>query len=152
MGDSINPFAVLGVDEAATPEEVRAAYRARAKQLHPDLSGGDGADRDAAEAAMAELTFARSLLTDEATRVQYRRTQQHRRQAAAERGEALPRQPSRARDHDGPGPPPTESPVTREGSRSYREAARTEFAADTRTTGTPWVAAPSRGRRRGWRR
>ncbi len=137
--------------ETATLDEIHAAYRARAKQLHPDLAGGGGADRAAAEAAMAELAFARSLLTDEATRVQYQRTQQRRRQAAAARGEALPRHSSRDRV-DGPGSSPADSSAAPAASRPYREAARAEFTADTRTTGTPWVAAPSRGRRRGWRR
>lgn len=34
-----DPFAVLGISEHASPEEVTAAYRRLAKRLHPDIAG-----------------------------------------------------------------------------------------------------------------
>ncbi len=154
MGDSINPFAVLGVDEAATVEEITAAYRARAKILHPDgLFEGRDDDRRAAEAAMAELNHAHQLLTDDATRKQYRRAQTQRRAAAAWREAAAPRgtpsastpapDPAPARTQDTvPEPSPAPPPVSRNVhfSGTYRETAVAEFTVDTRTVGTPWVA------------
>lgn len=39
-----NPYQVLGVTPAATPAQIRQAYRKKAATLHPDRPGGD-ADR-----------------------------------------------------------------------------------------------------------
>lgn len=143
MGDSINPFVVLGVDETATVEEITAAHRARAKVLHPDgLHDGSVEDRAAAEAAMAELNHAYQLLTDDKVRKQYQRVQKRRRAAAARRGEQLPQHPSRDVVDEGEVPPPPTPPrrdVHFHGT--YRETAVSEFTVDNRTVGTPWVAA-----------
>jgi DnaJ-class molecular chaperone len=38
---SADPYAVLGVKRDATQEQIRAAYRKLAKELHPDLNPGD---------------------------------------------------------------------------------------------------------------
>ena len=38
---SEDPYAVLGVKPEATQDEIRKAYRALAKKLHPDLNPGD---------------------------------------------------------------------------------------------------------------
>ena len=38
-----NYYAILGVSQTATPEEIRSAYRQRAKQFHPDYFGRDSA-------------------------------------------------------------------------------------------------------------
>jgi DnaJ domain len=59
-GVSADPFAVLGVEPSASPEEVSAAYRRLAKRWHPDRAGG----REAA-ARMAEINAAYDLLRAE---------------------------------------------------------------------------------------
>jgi len=47
---------VLGVDITATPDQVRDAYRRRAREVHPDRFGGD-------TAAMIELNAAHEALS-----------------------------------------------------------------------------------------
>jgi hypothetical protein len=57
--EASDPYAVLGVEAGATEEELRAARRRLAKELHPDLAGGtpDGMRRlnEAFEDAMTRL-------------------------------------------------------------------------------------------------
>jgi len=60
-------YEVLGIAETATAEEVRAAYRARARALHPDRVGEAGA------AAMARLNEAYRTLRDADRRRAYDR-------------------------------------------------------------------------------
>lgn len=36
----MNPYEVLGIERGATPEAIKAAYRAKAKVHHPDVAGG----------------------------------------------------------------------------------------------------------------
>ena len=56
-----NPHAILGVPAGAPPDELLAAYRALAKQLHPDVRGDDR--RSAAQ--MAELNAAYDALRED---------------------------------------------------------------------------------------
>lgn len=58
-----DPFEVLDVAPGATVAEVRAAYRERAKALHPDRLGADG-DAVEAQRRMAEVNRAYARLVD----------------------------------------------------------------------------------------
>src|SRR4051812_10499410 len=58
----------LGVRPDATADELRHAYRRRARELHPDLRPGDG---DRAAEAMTRLNSAWRVLSDPATRRRY---------------------------------------------------------------------------------
>ena len=61
-----DPYAVLGVPATATQIEIRAAYRAAARRLHPDAGGS--AD------AMQRLNTAWHVLQDPARRAAYDRS------------------------------------------------------------------------------
>lgn len=41
LGEQLNrdPYAILGIEETATDEEVKRAYREQAKSYHPDKQG-----------------------------------------------------------------------------------------------------------------
>lgn len=60
----------LGLTPAASTDEVRAAYHALAKRLHPDLAGSD-AERHLAERRMREINEAWNVLRDPARRRAY---------------------------------------------------------------------------------
>lgn len=57
-------YAILGVGEAATREDVKKAFRSLAHKYHPDKKGGD-------EKKFKEVTEAYSILSDEQKRAQY---------------------------------------------------------------------------------
>ena len=57
----LNPYTLLRVEEDASMEEIRAAYRARLKAVHPDTLAGLDLDDEIAEAALKStqrVTFA----------------------------------------------------------------------------------------------
>jgi hypothetical protein len=64
---TIDYYALLGVPDAAPPEEIQAAYRRLAKEYHPDLH----ADSETAASRMARLNVAKSVLLDRETRAYY---------------------------------------------------------------------------------
>ncbi len=66
MGDL---YGLLGVRPDATDEEIKRAYRKRARELHPDANGGD----PEAEAKFKEVSFAYEVLRDPERRARYDR-------------------------------------------------------------------------------
>jgi curved DNA-binding protein CbpA len=54
---------VLGVDPDATPDEIKVAWRALARQHHPDLTGDDPEVAQRATRRMAEINAAYAALT-----------------------------------------------------------------------------------------
>jgi DnaJ-class molecular chaperone len=63
-----DPYQVLGVPRTATDDEVRRAYRALAKQHHPDLNPSD---RAKAEESLKAINGAFAILGDEDKRRQF---------------------------------------------------------------------------------
>jgi len=65
-------YDILGVRPGASPEDVRSAYRVRARQAHPDRwVDGSQADRRAAERNMQDITEAWRVLGDAGRRRRY---------------------------------------------------------------------------------
>ena len=64
-------YEVLGVEKTATPEEIKKAYRKKAKEFHPDSY--TGADKKQAEEKFKEASEAYGVLSDETKKTQYDR-------------------------------------------------------------------------------
>jgi curved DNA-binding protein CbpA len=96
---SVDYYAILGVDERASPEQIRSGYRRAARAHHPDQNPGDP---DAAQ-RFRRVQTAYDVLKDPARRAAYRRPRSARwpsarapesaahleRSTAAELGEVL---------------------------------------------------------------
>jgi curved DNA-binding protein CbpA len=64
-------YAILGVEEGATAQEVKKAYLKLAKQLHPDRYPNDPEQRARAQREFARVTRAHEIVADDERRAEY---------------------------------------------------------------------------------
>lgn len=115
-------YEILGVESAATPEEIRRQYRRLAKRYHPDVAGAE--DATDAHRAFVEITAAYEVLIDRRKREAYDRELALE---ARRRAQAASSQASGARAESGRGaahapPPPRPGPA-----RAPQEAPRPDL-------------------------
>lgn len=64
-------YAILGVEEGSTAQEVKKAYLKLAKQLHPDRYPNDPEQRARAQREFARVTRAHEIIADDERRAEY---------------------------------------------------------------------------------
>ncbi|HEY1695806.1 MAG TPA: DnaJ domain-containing protein [Polyangiaceae bacterium] len=112
--ESLDHYAVLGVDQDADAKTIRRGYHALAAQFHPDRFFGKnlGPSRQLLDRIFARLTLASDVLTRKGRREEYDST-------------LPPRPPPRAATQKPPAPrAPTQKPPARRTTRKSMRAAR----------------------------
>ncbi|KLJ10850.1 hypothetical protein EMPG_13798 [Blastomyces silverae] len=66
---SVNPYEVLGVEEKATTDQIKSAYRKQALKHHPDKATPDS--KETAHKKFQEIAFAYAILSDPRRRRRY---------------------------------------------------------------------------------
>lgn len=136
---ALNPFLILDIDEAATREEIDAAYHKAAKQYHPDVYAEAGPEeRERAAEQMALINQAYELLTNPREAERHRNRIQRLRAAGHDVGKV----PMRPETHSSPPPVDPWRPPTKE----YRKAAAKEITVDISKIGEVWTSRPPRRR------
>ncbi len=126
MPDRIDPYKTLQVDPEAEDEVIQAAYRRLARKYHPDVAGGDAAERmaaiNAAWALIGEPEARRRYDGDEAIRAHAAETERRAWASAPKE----PERPAKPEQSGGPakpggaaGPPPTPPRPPEEVSRDW---------------------------------
>jgi curved DNA-binding protein CbpA len=98
-----DPRDVLGVEQGASPTQIKAAWRRLARANHPDLTGDDPAASRLATRRMAEINDAYAALTRNADRPS---------RNGSAGGDETPFEPGAARRRGGPPAPKPTRPVT----------------------------------------
>jgi len=111
-----DPRDVLGVEDGASPAQIKAAWRRLARTNHPDLTGDDPAASRAATMRMAEINNAYAALTRKPAR------DGSRAQTSADEAGFEPARPRRG----GPPPPRPTRPVTGRVDMSHTYRARNQ--------------------------
>jgi tetratricopeptide (TPR) repeat protein len=95
-------FEILGVEESASDDEIRAAYERLAERYHPDrVQASSHAVRDLAERVMAYVEEAHQTLADPRRRAEYRLDRKKADRKAAEREQGLRAVEAERRFQDG---------------------------------------------------
>jgi curved DNA-binding protein CbpA len=108
-------YGILGVEETATPEEIRKAYLRLAKKLHPDRHPNDPEQRAIAQTQFAKVTRAHDIISDSERRAEYdtlRALARNRGQSAAAEANAVA--------SNGEPPPQTDEATTDKNMTSSR--------------------------------
>jgi hypothetical protein len=105
-----DPHVVLGVEPGASPDDIKAAWRALARRHHPDLTGDDPELARRATRRMAEINAAYAALTRAGETIESKRRRTAAEAAARDGGAAGAAAGPQRRG--GPPPPPKTRPVT----------------------------------------
>ncbi|KAK3280845.1 hypothetical protein CYMTET_11330 [Cymbomonas tetramitiformis] len=76
-----SPYDILGITNAATPNEVKSAYRTLARKYHPDVAKSDEENEEAVTERFVRIQAAYDLLMDTERRREYDR--EHRKSPMA---------------------------------------------------------------------
>jgi DnaJ domain len=119
-------YEILGVAETATPEEIEAAFKKRAREVHPDTVAPDNAYlRQVAAEAFKDLSEAKAILLNRTEREKYDAKLSYERGTSGRGASSAPPPSQQASwsQQGSRGPAPTGS-RRQESSRSQRSSAR----------------------------